>query len=152
MKFIKTLILIFMIPALFSCAVFRPGVRSNDALELIEKLNAGDVDFLIDATDLPIVFDGEILESDSQIRALWSGLVQSGYTVDDPEIAEQRPVLISDSALFSESWETGIFFKNVLKDEDVLVLAEGASQRITMVLRSGKKGRTVIKAWKGEMK
>jgi len=150
MKNLKPLILIASSFLIFSCAGFRPGVSSDDAMGVIEKINSGQTELLIDSSSLPFVFDSEILESDTLIRNLWTGLVKAGYVVDNPVIIQQRPVLGSDSSFFSDSWEIKTFFKNLMTEDDVFIEAQGVSQRIYMVLRPGEKGHILIKAWKGE--
>jgi len=152
MKNIKPLILIALMLMFFSCAGFRPGVSRNDALDVIEIINSGETEQLIESSSLPFVFDSEILESETLVRALWSGLARAGYVIDNPVIVQQRPVEPGDGQIFSESWEVSTFFRKLLSEDDVFVEAESSTQRVYMVLRSGKKGVTEIKAWKGETK
>ncbi len=152
MKNIKSLILVALVLSAVSCAAFKPAVSGDDALGVVESLNNGNSELLIESTSLPFVFDSEILESDTQIRTLWNGLVSAGYIIDNPVIVQQRPVTAADGNLFSESWEISTFFKRLLGEDDLFIQIDGSSRRIYMVLRPGEKGSTLIKAWKGETK
>ncbi|QEN07255.1 hypothetical protein EXM22_04360 [Oceanispirochaeta crateris] len=149
MKYFKPLFLVTVLALLASCAGFRPGIADDDALGIIESLNGSQADVLIESSLLPFVFDSEILDSDTQLRRLWNGLIDAGYILDDPVVVSRRPVLPSDALIFSENWEIQTYFNNLLTSEDSFVEIQAAGQRVYMVLRSGKKGHVSILAWKG---
>jgi hypothetical protein len=149
MKYFKPLLLVTVLAFLASCAGFRPGIADDDALDIIESLNSSQADVLVDASLLPFVFDSEILDSDSQLRRLWNGLIDAGYLLDAPMVVTRRPVLPSDALVFSENWEIQTYFNNLLTSEDSFVEIQAAGQRVYMVLRSDKKGLVSILAWKG---
>ncbi|MDA3958817.1 hypothetical protein [Oceanispirochaeta sp.] len=149
MKCLKPLLLVMVLALLASCAGFKPGISDDDTMTIIENLNSGQAEVLIDSSALPFIFDSEILASESQLRLLWTGLIKAGYLLDAPVIQQQRPVQAGDAALFSESWEIKTYFKNILSEEDVFVEINASGRKVYMILRSEKKGRVSIMAWKG---
>lgn len=148
MKSIKFIALVLLAALMASCAGLSSGVKEDDVFTVIEMMNAGQSDTLVEHSVLPFVFDGEILESETQISMMWTGLKNAGYALDNPVILQQRPVTAEDAALFSDKWEIETYFKNLLSETDFFVEAEGASGSLYLVLRGSKEG-TLIAAWKG---
>ncbi|MBF9017310.1 MULTISPECIES: hypothetical protein [unclassified Oceanispirochaeta] len=148
MKSIKFIALLLLVALMTSCAGLGSGVKDDDVLAVIEMMNAGQTEALVESSVLPFVFDGEILESETQINLLWSGLNKAGYVLDNPLILQQRPVMAEDASIFSETWEIKTYFKNLLTENDTYVEVQGAAGKLHMVLRPSKTG-VQIAAWKG---
>jgi hypothetical protein len=151
MKSFKFIALVLLTVMMASCAGFGSVVKEDDVFTVIEQMNAGQSDILVESSILPFVFDGEILESKTQISLLWTGLKNAGFVLDNPVILQQRPVTADDALIFSETWEIKTYFKNLLFETDSYVEVQGASTKVHMVLRSSKAG-TQIAAWKGVIK
>ena len=149
MKHMRLFVLITAAAALLaSCASFSVGVRDTDPLTGCELINNGDSETLSTTSVLPFVFDGEILESDTQVRTLWSGLIQAGYKAEAPEVTEFREVSPADAALFSDSWEITTYFKNLLIEGDRLARVKTSSGTLLMVLRPEKGSGSLLVALK----
>lgn len=148
MNSIKIIALALLGALLASCAGFTSGVKEDDVQSVIELMNAGQSEALVERSVLPFVFDSEILESETQINMFWTGLAGAGYVLDNPVIIQQRPVTVEDAVLFSEHWEIKTYFKNLLSESDIFIEVEGTSGSLFMVLR-GSKGGPQIAAWKG---
>ncbi len=133
---------------LASCASFKAGVKESDPLVVCEHINNGDAETLTSISVLPFVFDGEILESDTQIRTLWTGLADAGYKSSGAEVTEFRKASPADASLFSDSWEIKTYFKNLLVEDDMLVLLKTTTGGLIMVLRPEKGPGSQILAFK----
>lgn len=149
----RIIVLITAVTALLaSCASFKAGVKESDPLVVCEHINKGDSDTLSDASVLPFVVDGEILESDSQVRGLWSGIVQAGYKAKGPRVKEFRAASPADAALFSDSWEISTYFNKLLIEDDMLARVKTDSGAIILILRPGKGSASRIVAFTEDVK
>ena len=145
----RIIVLITAVTALLaSCASFGGGVKEVDPLVVCEHINSGNSEALSVTTVLPFVFDGEILESDTQIRTLWTGLTEAGYKADNPVLSEFREASPADAALFSDSWEIKTYFKNLILDGDMMARVKTSSGSLIMVLRPEKGSGSHIVAFK----
>jgi hypothetical protein len=139
MKHMRIIVLITAVTALLaSCASFKAGVKESDPLVVCEHINKGDSDTLSEVSVLPFVFDTEILESDSQIRSLWSGIIEAGYKAKDPRVKEFRAATPADASLFSDSWEIRTYFKNLILEDDMLARIKTDTGSIILILRPEK--------------
>ncbi|MDC7235578.1 MAG: hypothetical protein PQJ58_20305 [Spirochaetales bacterium] len=151
MKSIKFIALVLLVSLMASCAGTGPGVKEDNVMSVVELLNSGNSAGLAEISSLPFVFDSEILESETQIAQLWTGLAAAGFTIDNPEITQQRAVTEEDASLFSEGWEISTFFKNLLSEKDTFVEVQGASTDAYFILRRSRSALEII-AFKGEVK
>ncbi len=149
MKKLKTMILVLLAVSMASCAGFSGVVKESNVMDAVENLNSGNAAALVEGSALPFVFDGEILESDTQLKLLWNGLADAGFSIDNPMILQQRPVTAEDGDLFSQYWEIQTYFKNLITEDDIFVEVQGAGTSAYMIFRSYPKEGVKIRAFKG---
>ncbi len=116
-------------------------VKEGDALDIVALVNEGDIEALTAHSKLPFVYNREILDSEAQLRLLWSGLRDADFIPGEGVIQSFRLVLPEDRELFSSDWEVSTWFDLVLKEEDHLAQVETPSAVLYMILRPVK-GRT----------
>ncbi|MDC7241281.1 MAG: hypothetical protein PQJ50_13070 [Spirochaetales bacterium] len=149
MNKLKLTALAVLAVSMASCAGFSGVVKESNVMDAVENLNSGNAAALVEDSALPFVFDGEILESETQLKLLWNGLTDAGFTIDNPMIVQQRPVASKDSELFSGYWEVQTWFKNLTTEDDFFVEVQGAGTSAYMIFRSFPKEGVKIRAFKG---
>lgn len=143
----KKLILLFLalIPFLGSCAsvYMRKSVRTAEAVA--ESIDQGDSGLPASWSAVPFVFDGEIIVSSSVVSDLWDGIVGAGFTLKNPVISSASPLSPEDYAVFRDSWEMKILFKNKLPRFSYKVTVEGVKgEMLLLVYRNGDRGYSIM--------
>ncbi|MBB6478732.1 hypothetical protein [Spirochaeta isovalerica] len=109
--------------------------KSGDmAIRVAEAINEENPLFPSWHSTVPFVFDGEILVTSSTVNSLWTGIVDSGFTIKNPVITSIEPVENEDFSLFRNSWEMEVFFKNKMPDYSYRVSIEGVSGNIILII------------------
>ncbi len=123
----------------FSCSSMDGSFFEESGTALADQINEGMKETLVEESLYPFAFESEILVSENQVQLLWSGLIDSGYRIPSPRTVTNRPAVLEDYLLFSESWEMRTFFEKYLKEDDRLVEVEGTGSSLYFLIRRDEK-------------
>lgn len=151
MKKLIILLLIAVVP-LSSCASIYMKKSGTAAVSVAEALDRGDGSFPLALSSVPFVFDGEILISHTTVSRLWTGIVDGGFTIENPIITSISPVRPEDFVLFRPSWEMEVLFKNRIPRYTYKVTIDGVKGEILLLLYRNEEGGFSIMGLKAEAK
>ncbi len=113
--------------------------RSRDtAEEVVASLNKGDTSFPVQISTVPFIFDGEIVVAETSVSRIWTGLVNTGFTVTNPIVTSISPVDLTDFVLFRNSWEMEIFFKRNIPEFCYKITIEGIDGELLLLVNRNK--------------
>ncbi len=139
----------FLILLVAGCATFNPVDEERGLASLIALIDRGDAAALAELTNVPFLFDAEILLVKQDAETLWTNAAKSGFTIEDPRVTVIEPADASYAKLFSDSMETSVFFNKYLPKRAVFARVESDSGAYLFVLGERVKGIPTITAFKG---
>jgi len=120
--------------------------KSGDlALQIAESLNEENPLFPSEHSSVPFVFDGEILVTTTTVSALWNGIVDGRFSIQNPVITSIEPLASEDFSIFRNSWEMEVFFKTRIPRYAYKVSIEGVeADMILLLFRNEEKTYSVM--------
>jgi len=134
---------------LAACATVPYAARPDNVMRVIDQFNAGNSTSLAASTQLPFLFNGEIIELSSDAETMWSNLVKSGIKITGAKIIQDVPATPETYALFADSMEVKAFFGKYLPKGTMYVRVSFDGGSFAMLLDGAKKGYPVIVGIKG---
>ncbi|RQW05957.1 MAG: hypothetical protein EH225_04220 [Calditrichaeota bacterium] len=120
--------------------------KSGDlALQVTDSLNRENPFFASERSSVPFVFDGEIIVTASTVNSMWNGIVEGGFTIQNPVITSIDPIEEGDYQVFRNSWEMDVFFRNKMPRYAYRVSISGIEGNlILLIYRNQERGYSII--------
>ncbi len=134
----------------FSCSSMPP--KESHVERIAALINDGNAEKLIDLSQTPFLFDGEIILMGDDVKTLWNNLKKADFRMPRARILKIEPVGETGYKKFSDSMEVRVYFKKYLSKKPVIAQIETDSGRYYLLL-SGRKGiYPLIYGFKGPLK
>ena len=92
-----------------ACATVPPARSDRRAEELIDRINAGQIEWVLEQSHVPFFFDGELLVRSADVELLWQGLRESGFMIR-PEGFALEPASPGDYRRVADTFDMQTFF------------------------------------------
>lgn len=134
------------IVALFlaSCSTVPFAQRPKNALRVVELFNSGDVQSLENISQVPFLFNGEIVELREDVNTIWGNLAKSGLKLTDAQVAEAQPIGPESYKQFADTMEVKVFFEKYLPKGTALVHLTFQGGSFEMLLDGARRGYPVV--------
>ncbi|MBN2532110.1 MAG: hypothetical protein JXB88_04430 [Spirochaetales bacterium] len=116
----KWLISLFVILSLAGCSTFTVKQKTESVYKIIDLINKGDSKQLITLSNIPFMYDSEIILLQKDMHLLWDSLSGSGFSIRDPVIEWIDTIYSQSYALFTSSLEGQYFFKRYLPKKAII--------------------------------
>lgn len=130
-----------------SCAT----LTDKRILRTVDQIETGETELLIKVTQLPFLLDGEIIQRQEEVKLLWGGFREAGFSIRNPVILDRHPVTIKDADLFSPSREVSLFFEKYLLDNSEVIHLRGDNGEFYLILKGRCFGSPLYRGFKGPM-
>lgn len=134
---------------LASCATFQYAARPQNVMRVITEFNSGNTASLEGSTQLPFLFNGDIVELREDVATMWTNLVGSGLKIQNAQILENTPATPASYTAFADTMEVRVFFQKYLPKGTRLVRIGFDGGSFDLLLAGPKNGRPVIIGIKG---
>jgi hypothetical protein len=111
-----------------------PKQAEEESRTFIDNLNSGNADAIGEICFRPFLFETEILISEGLISALWNGLIDAGYKIENPVVSEITECGPDTYHLFAETWEVQTYYSKYIPEEAFLVRITGGGDREILLL------------------
>ncbi len=136
----------------FSCATMPVSQNKEAAAELIEKINTASPAELAGRSDLPFLFDEELVVLEGDLDILWSNLRAAGFSLDPAAAAEPSAVAPADYALYGDSFEIEAFFAQYIDESASMLKVRNSFGHFILLLQGEKDGLPMIKGMRGPLR
>ena len=103
------------------------------SLDVVNQINTGAADELVYRTVSPFLFDGEIVSRSEDIHAIWSTLIERGFTVDASEIVIER-VSQTSYGRFADTMEVDTFFQRYVPAKSSIAMLASPYGSVLLML------------------
>ena len=118
-----------------ACATVPPARDDRKVAELIDRVNAGPVDWALEQSHVPFFFDAELLVRSADVELMWQGLRESSLIVQ-PEGFSLEPARSGDYARIAETFDMQTFFspEGSFPEEATWLLADSNLGQLLILL------------------
>ena len=126
---------------LFSgCATIRGVPRKGAVENLMELINSGNTEMIVNITNIPMLVDGEMVNRDQEISSFWTQVNKAGFRVQTGKDIRIQPVDSNTYLLFGDTMEVKTFFSKYVPKTAVTAEIEGTGGTYVFLL-SGRNGK-----------
>jgi hypothetical protein len=104
-----------------SCTTTPYSQREGNVQKAIDLIHAGDADRLVSQSELPFLFDAEIIMLERDLRTLWENLSEAEFTMENFEVEYIGPAGRYSYPPFADSMEVRTFFKKYVPEQSAIV-------------------------------
>jgi hypothetical protein len=104
-----------------ACTTTPYSQREENVQKIVELIQKGESAALIAQSQLPFLFDGEIVMLERDLRTLWTNLAEAGFSLQNPQIEYLGPAGRYSYSPFADSMEVRTFFKKYLPEKSSIV-------------------------------
>ncbi len=134
-------VLVFSSVLLFSgCATVRGVPRKGAVENLMELINSGNTEMIVNITAIPMLVDGEMVNRDQEISSFWAQVNKAGFHVQTGKDIRIQPVDSDTYLLFGDTMEVKTFFSKYVPKTAVTAEIEGTGGKYVFLL-SGRNGK-----------
>ncbi|MCF7928548.1 MAG: hypothetical protein K9L68_06215 [Spirochaetales bacterium] len=123
-----------IIAGFISCTTVPYSQQDFKVKEVVELINEGRSERLIQLSKLPFLFDGEILLRERDVATLWNNLAESGFQMKDVQIGEPVPAGKDDYPPFADTMEVRTFFKKYITEDASIVKINASNGEFYLLL------------------
>lgn len=134
----------FLAFALASCSTIPFAQRPKNIMRVIDLFNAGKTASLVDASQVPFLFNGEIVELRGDVSTMWTNLVKSGLKIDDPQIVSTSAIGPESYKIFADSFGVKVFFEKYLPKGTALTKVSFKGGSFDLLLDGAHRGYPVV--------
>lgn len=144
---------LFLIVTFFvsACATVPVAQRERRIESVINLVNAGDVEQLVELSSVPFVLDQEIIALEGDVASLWSGLIEAGLEFDDADIRRIEPADSGSYREFGDTFEMDVYFQQYLAEDGTIVEIDSNLGGFLLLLGDRQMGFPMIFGLKGPM-
>ena len=118
-----------------ACVTAPPSQNEGRVADVIELINDGPIEALVDQSHVPFFFDAELLVRSTDVDLMWSGLREAGFEVSPVGFAVE-PARPADYARVANSFDLESFFSpdGYLPDDAGWVIVDSSAGEVLMLL------------------
>lgn len=129
---------------LVSCSTVPFAQRPANALRIVRLFNSGDIQSLDTISQVPFLFNGEIVELREDVNTIWTNLVKSGLKLDEAQVADAKAIGPDSYKQFSDTMEVQVFFGKYLPKGTALVRVAFTGGSFDLLLDGARRGYPVV--------
>ncbi|HUX21779.1 MAG TPA: hypothetical protein VMW69_11115 [Spirochaetia bacterium] len=129
---------------LSSCSTVPFAQRPKNAMRVIELFNSGDVQSLDNISQVPFLFNGEIVELREDVNTIWSNLSKSGLKLTNAQVADAQPIGPDTYKMFADTMEVKVFFQKYLPKGAALVHITFSGGSFDLLLDGARRGYPLV--------
>ncbi len=134
-------VLVFYAVFLFSgCATTRGVPREGAVENLMELINSGNTEMIVNITNTPMLVDGEMVNRDQEVTSFWAQVNKAGFRIQTGKDIRIQPVDSDTYLLFGDTMEVKTFFSKYVPKTAVTAEIEGTGGKYVFLL-SGRNGK-----------
>lgn len=132
-----------LLVALFaaSCTTVPVSQREKRVEVLLEELNTGDVERLMELSALPFLLDGEIIVLERDVRTMWTNLREVGFSFQAATVQDLGAVTADTYRQFADTMDVRVWFERHAA-EDAGLARVGTSHGTFLIVTGDREGRT----------
>lgn len=146
---IKKCISLFFILLLAGCTTLTMKKQEAHIHEIIQLINNGESEKLIDSSQIPFLYDSEIILLQKDLHFIWKGLSDAGFSIHNPVIKSIEYIDEQSYSLFTPSKEGEMFFTRHLPEKTILTTVSTPGGTFYFLTRDRKNGAAAIFGMKG---
>lgn len=123
-----------------SCTTTPYPQREGSVEKAIDLINSGDAELLTAQSQLPFLFDAEIIMLERDLQSLWKNLSEAHFKMESPEIEYLGPAGRYSYPPFADSMEVRTFFKKYLPEKASIVRITAENGEFFLLLGPKDKG------------
>jgi len=127
-----------------SCSTIPFAQRPQNAQRVIDLFNAGDVQTLDNISQVPFLFNGEIVELKSDVDVIWTNLVKSGLKLTEAQVASAAAIDPASYKQFADTMEVRVFFQKYLPKGTAIVHVTFKGGSFDLLLDGARKGYPLV--------
>ncbi len=129
---------------LASCSTIPFAQRPKNAMRVVELFNAGDVQSLDNISQVPFLFNGEIVELPEDVNTIWTNLTKSGIKLTDAQVADAQAIGPDSYKQFADTMQVRVFFQKYLPKGSALVHLTFSGGSFDLLLDGAHRGYPVV--------
>lgn len=130
--------------ALASCSTVPYAQRPRNITRVIDLFNSGNVARLDQISQVPFLFNGEIVELKGDVNMMWSNLVASGLKIEHPRIVATDSIGPRSYLNFADTFSVKVFFQRYIPRGTALTRVGFAGGSFELLLGGRKRGFPVV--------
>lgn len=127
--------------ALASCATVPVAQRPERVAVLLEEINTGSLERVLELTGRPFLLDGEILVRPDDIETMWTNLREAGFTFDGATVVDLGAATPAGGVTFGDTMDVRVWFERYAGPEAGLATVN-TSHGTFLIVTGGRVGRT----------
>lgn len=118
-----------------ACVTAPPSQNQGRVAEVIELINHGSIEALVDQSHVPFFFDAELLVRSTDIDLMWSGLREAGFKVSPVGFAVE-PAGPADYVRVADTFDMESFFSPVgyLPEDAGWIIVDSSAGQMLILL------------------
>lgn len=129
---------------LASCSTIPFAQRPKNAMRVVELFTAGDVQSLDNISQVPFLFNGEIVELPEDVNTIWTNLTKSGLKLTGAKVADAQAIGPESYKRFADTMQVRVFFQKYLPKGTALVHLTFSGGSFDLLLGGAHRGYPVV--------
>ena len=129
---------------LASCSTIPFAQRPQNAMRIIDLFNSGNIQALDSDSQIPFLFNGEIVELKEDVNVMWTNMIKSGLKIENPQVTSARAIGPESYKQFADSMQVRVFFQKYLPKGAAIVHVTFKGGSFDLLLDGAKKGFPVV--------
>ena len=143
-----SILLLLTVIMCLACMTLSETDYEGAALQVVELINQGAVDTLVERTRIPFVLDSELIMLEGDAHSFWKAVTESGLTININSVTVQNSTEEEFLNLFGDTMDMMVFHKNLPQNAYIVAL-DTSLGRATFVLGDIRWGVPEIYCFKG---
>jgi hypothetical protein len=146
---VKKILSLLLLLSLSMCATINLVQEEKNVMGIIEVINSGNSEKLIECSRVPFLLDGEIIMMEQDITMLWTNLMSGGFTIEEAVVTHIQKIDKAAYKEFENNMEIEAYFQKYLPGKAVLSRVSTKDGDYLFLTGKGKKGTTLLYGLKG---
>lgn len=151
-KLIRTLCFGSLLLLLAGCAGMPVSQRERSVNNLLYELQQRDPQGAADLTNVPFLFDTEVLTTERDAELMWKNLQDASGFLSEAQLLGIAPATPSEYTRFADTAEVRVFFANSLPENPAFAEISTPYGRFLLLLSGKKIGYPIVVGVKGPLK
>lgn len=132
-----------------SCASIPVSTRPADVEDVVQMINTGQSERLAKHSQVPFMFDGEILLMEQDMNLLWGNLRQTGFALREARVESLERAGENSYRLFAETMEAEVYFRKYLPENAMVARVTSSNGDFILLLGGRQAGFPMIYGLRG---
>lgn len=147
----KAALVLLAVLAFAACETVPVAQRERRIEILLDRLNERDVDYAIEVSRVPFVFDQEIIALSGDVETLWTNLHDVGFSFAGHRVRDIRPVNSGSYREFGNTMDMEVYFDKYLAEDGTIVHIETDYGRFLILVGDRRRGLPQLFGMKGPL-